>query len=53
MELDVNKIVERIDKEINEIKPYGFRNIDHTIGMKLGLEVAKKIILTGDCGHTR
>ena len=53
MAIEADKIIERIDKEIDELKPYGFRNADHTLGMQMGLEIAKKIILTGDCGHTR
>ena len=50
--MELEDIIERINKEIEELKPFGFRNVDHTLGMQIGLEIAKKIILTGDCGHT-
>lgn len=47
------EIIDRIDKEIAELKPFGFRTPELTEAMKQGLEIAKRIILTGDCGHTR
>lgn len=50
--MDIEKIVHRIDKEIEELKPFGFRTPELTEAMKQGLKIAKKIILTGDCGHT-
>lgn len=46
------EILGRIDQEIEALKPFGFRTPELTDAMKQGLEVAKKIILTGDCGHT-
>lgn len=50
--MDLEDIVKRIDKEIVEIKPFGFRTPELTLATKQGLEIAKRIILTGDCGHT-
>ena len=50
--MDIEEIIQRIDKEIEELKPFGFRTPALTEAIKQGLKIAKKIILTGDCGHT-
>ena len=50
--MNQDELIARIDKEIAELKPFGFRTFEINEGMKQGLEIAKKIILTGDCGHT-
>ena len=50
--MDQDELIARIDKEIAELKPFGFRTFEINEGLKQGLEIAKRIILTGDCGHT-
>ena len=50
--MNQEELIARIDKEIAELKPFGLRTFELTEAMKQGLEVAKKIIITGDCGHT-
>ena len=50
--MNQDELIARIDKEIAELKPFGFRTPESTEAMKQGLEVAKRIILTGECGHT-
>ena len=50
--MDTEEIIQRIDKEIEELKPFGFRTPELTEAMKQGLEIAKRIILTGNCGHS-